>query len=485
MRVFLLFVIIVPLSIAFSPVLSAATLGTPTDEAFTATYDGSTQYYMQLLPTDFNPANQYDVIIALHGSGSTRTQYAYDSRDECRATRDVAANHDMIMICPDYRAATSWMNAPAESDVLQIINDLKSQYNVGKVIVTGASMGGAGCLTFTALHPDVVDGVCSVNGLANFVGYTTSMPALIDQIAVAFGGYYTQNPSEYVYRSAINYPQSFTMPMSITAGMLDTVVPPQSVIQLFNTVKNTNPVNPNVVSFIRTAGGHSTNYVDTAVALEYVVQNAQGIDTDLHPISVNTSFEYQNLSVGGSTTTVDGWTKAIGTGASVVNLTPAGIAAKFNGPIPDGSQIASVRSDAVYQFTGTTVQPGTYHMSFETASGKDNAQVGTFRAGFMVDDSTVAGTMDLDWGAPDSYVDDFALTPGNWTTVNVDWVVPSDSTAIGKYLYINYWGVTDNTVYLDDVHVSFTPVPEPSTLAMLTAGLIALAACAWKRRKRL
>ena len=59
---------------------------------------------MQLLPTDFDPTKQYDVIIALHGSGSTRTQYAYDTRDECRATRDVAANHDMIMICPDYRA---------------------------------------------------------------------------------------------------------------------------------------------------------------------------------------------------------------------------------------------------------------------------------------------------------------------------------------------------------------------------------------------
>ena len=46
-------------------------------------------------------------------------------------------------------------------------------------------------------------------------------------------------------------PQSFTMPMSITAGMLDAIVPPQSVIQLANTVKNTNPVNPNVVSFVR------------------------------------------------------------------------------------------------------------------------------------------------------------------------------------------------------------------------------------------
>ena len=51
-------------------------------------------------------------------------------------------------------------------------------------------------------------------------------------------------------------------------------------------------------SFVPT-GGHSTNYVDNAVALEYVVQNAKGIDTDLHPITVNTSFEYQKLSCRG------------------------------------------------------------------------------------------------------------------------------------------------------------------------------------------
>ena len=35
----------------------------------------------------------------------------------------------------------------------------------------------------------------------------------------------------------------------------------------------------------------------------------------------------------------------------------------------------------MFQFTGTTVHPGTYHLSLETASGKDNAQVGTFLTG--------------------------------------------------------------------------------------------------------
>ncbi len=205
MHIFLVFAIVVLLSMARSSMLLAAALGTPTDVAFTATYDGSEQRYVQLLPIDYDPQKQYDVVIALHGHGSDRWQYATGSRDELRATRDAAANHDMILICPDYRATTSWMGPAAEADMVQIIQNLKIQYNIGKTIVTGASMGGASSLAFTAIHPNLVDGVCSINGLANFVGYQNFQ----DAIAASFGGTYEQAPQEYLKRSAINSPQSF------------------------------------------------------------------------------------------------------------------------------------------------------------------------------------------------------------------------------------------------------------------------------------
>lgn len=481
MRVLCILTIGVAALISCPAMVVAVSLGTPTDIAFTSTLDGTTQRYMQLLPTDFDPTKQYDVIIALHGSGSTRTQYAYDTRDECRATRDVAANHDMIMICPDYRASTSWMNAAAEADMLQIMGILQNQYNIGRTIVTGASMGGTGALTFTALHPELVDGVCSVNGLANFVGYTSDNPALVPQVVAAFGGTSAQKPAEYALRSSINRPGSFTMPMSVTAGMLDATVPPQSVIQLANAVKTTNPVNPTVLTFIRPDGGHSTNYVDNAVALEYVVQRAQGIDTDLHPITVNTSFEYQNLAVGGATSTVDGWT-TIGGGVQVANLTAASAAARFNGPIPDGSQLVSVTNSALYQYTGTTIRPGKYHMSLKTASDKRNAQVGTFWTGFMVANNTTPALSELPWGADNSYTAGPGLTAGAWTTINVDWTISADSPVIGKNLFINYWGTSNNTMYVDDVQLTFTPVPEPSALAMLAVGLIGVGVRLWKRR---
>lgn len=474
---------IVSLSSALCPTLSAATLGSPTDVAFSAACDGSTQHYMQLLPANFDPQKQYDVIIALHGSGSDRTQFATGVFDEARATRDAAANHDMIMICPDYRATTSWMNAAAEADIVQIIQNLKTRYHVGKTFLTGASMGGTGTLTFTALHPDLVDGMCSVNGLATFIGYKSSYSFLQDQIVQSFGGTEAQVPAEYTKRSAITSPQSFTMPMSIAAGGADTVVPAASVLDLYDTVKNTNPKNAKAVCFYRPAGAHSTNYVDNAVALEYVIQSARGIDVNLHPITINGSFEYQELIAGQTVTgSVDGWTPA-GAAVGVANLTSQSWTAKFDTPSPNDNQIAMATNTALYQFTGTTVRPGTYHMSLAVASGKDNPQAGTFLAGFMVADNNIASVVDLTWSAPDSYTPGPGLIPGDWTTINFDWVVESGNTAIGKYLYINFWANSNNTVYFDNVHVGFTPVPEPPPLATLTAGLFCLLAFVCRKRR--
>ena len=277
MRAFLLSTAI-SFSFLFSPCSFAGELGAPADVAFIAAYDGSTQFYSRLLPCGFDSQKRYNVMIALHGHGSDRLQYATSNRDECRATRDTAAAHGMIMICPDYRAKTSWMGPAAEADMVQIIADLKKQYNVGKIILTGGSMGGTGALTFTALHPDLIDGVCSVNGLADFVGFESSYDFLQPAIEASFGGTYEQVPEQYKRRSAINSPRSFTMPFSIALGGMDTVVPSKSALRLFEMVKNVNSCNRKVLCIYRPEGKHSTSYIDNAAALEYVTRNALGID---------------------------------------------------------------------------------------------------------------------------------------------------------------------------------------------------------------
>ncbi len=235
--------------------------------AFTAAVDGTTQRYVELLPQPFDAAQTYHVLIVLHGHGSDRWQFVREERGECKGARDLAAKYGMICISPDYRATTSWMGPQAEADMVQLIAELHVRYKVGKVLLHGGSMGGSGALTFTALHPDLIAGVCSLNGTANHLEYRNFQ----DAIAASFGGTKAQIPQEYKKRSAEYWSEAFTMPVAITAGGLDTLVPPGSVLRLADVLQQ---MDRKVFLLYREQGGHETNYADTTTALEYVMHEA-------------------------------------------------------------------------------------------------------------------------------------------------------------------------------------------------------------------
>ncbi len=239
----------------------------PVDVAFKAKVDGSIQRYVLLLPQNFDMSRKHHLVIALHGHGSDRWQYIRDERGECRGARDVAARYGMIYVSPDYRASTSWMGPDAEADVKQIIHDLRRKYKIGKVFLVGASMGGTSVLTFAALHPDLVDGVCSQNPAANHLEYG----GFQDAIAGSFGGTKKEIPLEYKKRSAEYWPERLMMPVAITTGGKDEIVPPQSAIRLAKVLKT---MGRKVLLIHRPDTGHMTDYEDTVAAFEFVVKSA-------------------------------------------------------------------------------------------------------------------------------------------------------------------------------------------------------------------
>lgn len=236
----------------------------PQDVVFTASCDGTTQRYAVLLPEAFDPAEPHDVLIALHGHGSDRWQFIQQSRDECRAARDVGAEHRMIFVSPDYRAKTSWMGPKAEADLLDILGQLKRRYRVDRVFLCGGSMGGTSCLSFAALHPEQIDGVASMNGTANHLEYENFQ----DAIRESFGGTKAEIPEEYKRRSAEYWPERLTMPVGMTAGGRDTTVPPQSVVRLAGVLQK---IGRDVLLVHREDGEHATPYEDARAILEYVI----------------------------------------------------------------------------------------------------------------------------------------------------------------------------------------------------------------------
>ncbi|MBU0714848.1 MAG: alpha/beta fold hydrolase [Verrucomicrobia bacterium] len=257
--------------VAITPVKSALAAddpGKPVDVEFKADVDGSPQRYVEILPKDFQPSKPCDVLIALHGHGSDRWQYVKTERDECKAPRDFAARHAMIMVSPDYRAATSWMGPKAEADLVQIIALLRNKYRVRKVFLVGGSMGGTAVLIFSALHPELVAGISSQNGTANMLAYQNFQ----DAIAASYGGNKQQQPEEYKKRSPELVPEKFTMPVAFTVGGKDTSVPPDSVRRL---AKRLQEMKRSVLLIDRKDTGHTTNYEDTTQALEFIFKTSE------------------------------------------------------------------------------------------------------------------------------------------------------------------------------------------------------------------
>ncbi len=244
----------------------------PQDIAFKSSLDGSEQAYVEMLPPGCDSTKKHDVVFAFHGHGSDRWQFIRDARDECRGVRDVAAKYGLIVVSPDYRAKTSWMGPKAEADVLQIITELKQRHKIGRIFLAGGSMGGTAVLTFTALHPELIAGVCSLNGMANLVEYDQFQ----DAISESFGGGKTEVSEEYKRRSAELWPDRFKMPVAFTTGGQDTVVPPQSVLRLAAKLKADGR---KVLSIHRETAGHATNYEDACAAMEFML-TAAGLKAD-------------------------------------------------------------------------------------------------------------------------------------------------------------------------------------------------------------
>jgi hypothetical protein len=82
------------------------------------------------------------------------------------------------------------------------------------------------------------------------------------------------------------------------------------------------------------------------------------------------------------------------------------------------------------------------------------------------------------------------LTPkGTWFHEQLTWTVPDNDPGIGSNLEIYVKGIPIVTgsswwqTSLDSFSLNYTAAPEPSTLALLAAGLVGLLAYAWRKRK--
>ena len=73
------------------------------------------------------------------------------------------------------------------------------------------------------------------------------------------------------------------MPLSVTTGGKDELIPPQRVLRLAGVSAQ---MKRTVLVIHRPEGGHQTDSADTTVALEFVVRSALGLPVDVAPSPV-------------------------------------------------------------------------------------------------------------------------------------------------------------------------------------------------------
>lgn len=142
-------------------------------KAYLSKVDNTYQPYRVFVPSGYNGARGFPLVIALHGMGGDENSY-FDNYSN-GLFKVEAERHGYIVACPKGRKPASMYLGDAERDVLDVIAEIERAYRIDpdRVYLTGHSMGGYGTLSVAMNHPErfaaiapVAGGVASPMGLA-------------------------------------------------------------------------------------------------------------------------------------------------------------------------------------------------------------------------------------------------------------------------------------------------------------------------------
>ena len=152
-------------------------------KAYRSALDDTLQPYALYVPRSYDPAKAYPLLVTLHGATSNhllnrRRAFGLGNRpgeSDYEAIRNDVEYPDLdfIVAAPYGRGEVAGYSGIAESDVLQVMDDVSRAYHVDpdRVHLTGLSMGGGGTWQIGLRYPDrfaSISPVCAVASLTMF-----------------------------------------------------------------------------------------------------------------------------------------------------------------------------------------------------------------------------------------------------------------------------------------------------------------------------
>lgn len=145
-------------------------------EEFVSPYTGQTLPYNIYLPEDYNPAEQYPLVLFIHDAGVASGPVKHTLYQGNGATSwaepEAQARHKCIVVAPEYPFITvddNWNYSHHLDATLELLKELQTRYSIDpkRIYTTGQSMGCMSSIVMMLKAPDLFAGALLVAGKWN------------------------------------------------------------------------------------------------------------------------------------------------------------------------------------------------------------------------------------------------------------------------------------------------------------------------------
>jgi pimeloyl-ACP methyl ester carboxylesterase len=170
-------------------------------------------------------------LVVIHGHGATEEQLY--TRPDIRERSLTQYRETGATILTVNLRGNAWMGPKAADDLHSLLNFLRENRSIGKFVFCSGSMGGTSNLIYAILFPDDVSGVVArgaATDLASFHDWCLlqDLPIcrqIAEAIRISYSGTPAENPSLYRRHSALCNCHRLTMPVFLSHGGADRIIP--------------------------------------------------------------------------------------------------------------------------------------------------------------------------------------------------------------------------------------------------------------------
>lgn len=171
-----------------------------------------------------------NTIVYLHGSFSSADQIF--TRQDVRAfwlARIQAGRHPLLSV---NLRGTAYMSPAATADLTDLLRYCQDELGCQRFVLLGGSGGASSAMAYAVLHPEKLHGViamgmCDLLSRLEFARRSDDpvLQKLANTVFAAYGGTPEEKPELYRARSVLAHTGRLTMPVILTIGEKDSLIP--------------------------------------------------------------------------------------------------------------------------------------------------------------------------------------------------------------------------------------------------------------------